>query len=96
MKKDKILSLRVPEVVHSKLLQLAKEKETTLTELVLSSLSGLTWQIELERNVEYHKAVIQKLAEVEKMMRKTQVKRSKAIKGKAIPPTKREQLELMK
>jgi len=96
MKKDKVLTIRIPEVVHSSLLQVAKDMETTLTDLVLTSLSGLTWQIELERNIEYHKLVIQKLAEAEKIMRKTQRKRSKVITGKAIPPTKHEQLELVK
>lgn len=96
MKKDKVLAIRIPEAVHTTLSQLAREKDTTITDLVLSSLSGLTWQIELERNVQYHKAVIQKLAEVEKMMRKTQRARSKAVTGKAIPPTKHEQLELVK
>jgi len=95
MKKDKVLAIRIPEVVHSTLSELAKEKEMTLTELVLSSLSGLTWQIELERNVEYHKMVLQKLSEVEKIMRKTQRKRSKAITGKAIAPTKLEQMNLI-
>jgi len=96
MKKDKMLAVRIPEVVHSKLIELAEKKGITLTELVLSSLSGLTWEIELERNIAYHKAVIRQIRETEKMMRSTQRQRSKVITGKAVAPKRHEQLDLVK
>lgn len=95
MKKDKILAIRLPEAVHTKLQELADKKGLTLTDLVRESLAGLTWEVELERNIEYHRAVIAKLAEVEKFMRKTQRARSKAIAGVEKPPRKKEQMELM-
>ena len=77
MKKDKILAIRIPESVHVKLSGIAKKRGVTLTELVRNSLAGLTWEVELERNIEYHKAVIAELKEVEKLMRSTQRARSK-------------------
>lgn len=96
MVKDKLLAIRVPEAVHSKLWELAKNRGITLTDLVRDSLSGLTWQVELERNIEYHRKVIAELKEIEKVMRATQRERSKAITGKEKSATKREQLELIK
>jgi len=95
MKKDKTLTIRIPEAVHAKLAELAERKGLTLTDLVRESLAGLTWEVELERNIEYHRAAIAKLAEVEKFMRKTQRARSKAMTGEVIPPRKREQMELI-
>jgi hypothetical protein len=95
MKKDKILAIRVPEAVHSKLSSIAEDKGVTLTQLVKDSLSGLSWEFELERNVEYHKAVLRELKEIEKRLRATQRKRSKAVTGKAVPPKKREQLNML-
>jgi len=95
MKKDKILAIRLPEVVREKLQEIADKKGITLTDLVRESLAGLTWEVELERNIEYHRAVIARLAEVEKFMRKTQRARSKAIEGKEKPPRKKEQMELI-
>lgn len=95
MKKDKILAIRLPEVVHAKLQELADRKGLTLTDLVRESLAGLTWEVELQRNIEYHRAVIARLAEVEKFMRKTQRARSKAMTGTEKPPRKKEQMELI-
>lgn len=95
MKKDKILAIRLPETVRAKLQDMADRKGITLTDLVRESLAGLTWEVELERNIEYHRAVIAKLAEVEKFMRKTQKARSKAIVGVETAPRKKEQMELM-
>lgn len=96
MLKDKLLAIRVPQVVHDKLSNLAKKKGVTLTDLVRESLTGLTWEVELERNIEYHRKVIAELKEIEKVMRSTQRARSKAMTGKAKPPKKKEQLELVK
>ena len=95
MVKDKLLAIRVPEAVHSKLWELAKSRGITLTDLVRDSLSGLTWQVELERNIEYHKSVIRQLKEVEKTMRATQRERSKVVTGIEVKPTRKEQLELV-
>jgi len=95
MKKDKIMAIRLPEAVHAKLAELAERNGLTLTDLVRESLAGLTWEVELERNIEYHRAVIARLAEVEKFMRKTQRARSKAMTGEVVPPRKKEQMELI-
>lgn len=95
MRKDKILAIRVPETVHAKLAGLAAKRGVTLTDLVRESLAGLTWEVELERNIEYHRSVIAKLGEVEKLMRKTQRERSRAVAGVEKPPRKREQLEML-
>jgi len=96
MLKDKLLAIRVPQVVHDKLSTLAKNKGVTLTDFVRDSLTGLTWEVELERNIEYHRKVIAELKEIEKIMRATQRARSKAMTGKVKPAKKKEQLELMK
>lgn len=95
MLKDKLLAIRVPQVVHDKLSELAKSRGVTLTDLVRDSLTGLTWEVELERNIEYHKKVIAELKEIEKIMRATQRARSKTMTGKATPPKKREQMNLI-
>ena len=96
MLKEKMLTIRVPQAVHDKLSGLAKQKGVTLTDLVRESLSGLTWELELGRNIEYHKAVIRQLKETEKMMRSTQRARSKAVTGKSVAPKRHEQIELVK
>ena len=93
--KDKVLAIRIPEVVHSRLAELAREKGVTLTDLVREALSGLTWEIELQRNIEYHKSVIQQLKEIEKTMRSTQRERSKAMTGTEVRARRKEQLELV-
>ena len=95
MIKDKVLAIRIPEVVHSRLAELAREKGVTLTDLVREALSGLTWEIELQRNIEYHKSVIQQLKEIEKTMRSTQRERSKAMTGTEVRARRKEQLELV-
>ena len=94
MLKDKLLAIRVPQVVHDKLSELAKSRGVTLTDLVRESLTGLTWEVELERNIEYHRKVISELKEIEKIMRSTQRARSKAMTGKEKPSRKKEQAEL--
>lgn len=95
MKKDTVLSIRVPDVVRDKLAELAKSKGMKLSDLVRSALSGLTWEIEFQRNIEYHKQAIAQIRELEKVMRSTQRERSKVVTGKAVSPRRREQIELM-
>jgi predicted DNA-binding protein len=95
MKKDTVLSIRVPDVVRDKLAELAKSKGLTLADLIRSALSGLTWEIEFQRNIEYHRMAIKELKELEKIMRSTQRERSKAVTGKAVSAKRKEQLELI-
>ena len=95
MKKDTVLSIRVPDVVRDKLSELAKSKGLTLADLIRSALSGLTWEVEYQRNIEYHKLAIRELKEVEKVMRATQRERSKVITGKAVVSRRKEQMELI-
>ena len=95
MRKDTVLSIRVPDVVRDKLAELAKSKGLTLADLVRSALSGLTWEVEYQRNIEYHRLAIKELKELEKVMRSTQRERSKAVTGKAVSARRKEQLELV-
>lgn len=95
MKKDTVLSIRVPDVVRDKLSKMAKSKGLTLADLIRSALSGLTWEVEYQRNIEYHKSVIRQLKEVEKTMRETQRERSKVVTGIEVKPRRKEQLELV-
>jgi predicted DNA-binding protein len=95
MRKDTVLSIRVPDAVREKLGELAKSKGLTLAELIRSALSGLTWEIEFQRNIEYHRMAIKELKELEKVMRSTQRERSKVITGKAVTARRKEQLELI-
>ena len=95
MRKDTVLSIRVPDVVRDKLAELAKSKGLTLADLVRSALSGLTWEVEYQRNIEYHRLAIKELKELEKVMRSTQRERSKAITGKAVSARRKEQIELI-
>ena len=95
MKKDTVLSIRVPVPVRDKLSELAKSKGMTLAELIRSALSGLTWETEFERNIEYHQQAIKELRELQRVMRTTQRARSKAVTGKSVPPRKREQLNML-
>jgi len=95
MKKDTVLSIRLSVPQRKKLSELAESKGMTLAELVRSALSGLTWETEFERNIEYHQSAIKELRELQRVMRATQRARSKAVTGEAVAPKKREQLNAL-
>jgi hypothetical protein len=95
MKKDTVLSIRLPVPVRDKLAELAESKDMTLADLIRSALSGLTWETEFERNIRYHQQAIKELRELQRVMRATQRARSKAVTGTAVPPRKREQLDML-
>ena len=94
-KKDTVFSIRLSAPQREKLSELAESKGMTLAELVRSALSGLTWETEFERNIEYQELAIKELRELQRVMRATQRAKRKAVTGKAIPPKKREQLNIL-
>jgi len=87
MRKDRIINFRVPEAVYAELMALKVQSGVeTLTELIKESLLARSWKLELERNREYHKEILQALDDVEKRMVKTEKVREKV--GKSMDAVK--------
>jgi hypothetical protein len=70
MKKDKLISFRVPESVYDGICSLAKKQGTSVSQLMKDTIASASWSLELERNREYHRQVLRELDRVEKRLAK--------------------------
>lgn len=70
MKKDRLISFRVPEEVQRQIREFADAEGITVSELMKRTISGMSWQIELGRNRAYHQLVLKRLDEVEKTLKR--------------------------
>ena len=79
MVKNKIIAIRVPLPEYEALRELASKQGTTMTGLIREALTSQVWRVELERNREYHRAVLGTLDEIEKRMKRSEKKRKRVI-----------------
>ena len=70
MKKDKLISFRVPEAVYDGIRSLAEKQGTSVSQLMKDTIASASWSFELERNREYHRQVLRELDRVEKRLAK--------------------------
>jgi hypothetical protein len=68
MKKDKLISFRVPEAVYDGIRSLAEKQGTSVSQLMKDTIASASWSFELERNREYHRQVLRELDRVEKRL----------------------------
>lgn len=74
MRKDKLISFRVPEPVFSEVNAMAERRGVTVSQLMKDLLLSASWRIELERNRTYHLEVLKELDRVEKRVARIRVK----------------------
>lgn len=70
MRKDKLISFRVPEEVQRQLRSFADSEGISVSELMKRTISGMSWQVELGRNREYHQLMLKRIDEVEKTLKR--------------------------
>jgi predicted DNA-binding protein len=80
MRKDKLISFRVPEPVYEGLRSLADRMGITVSRLMKDSVSSASWRVELERNRIYHSEVLNELDRIEKRMSRSEKQRAKTMK----------------
>lgn len=79
MRKDKLIAFRLPIPEYQVLRELAEKQGITITGLIKEALVSQTWRIEIERNREYHRTVLQSLDAVEKRMKRSEKQRRKVL-----------------
>ena len=79
MRKDKLIAFRVPIPEYEALRELAEKQGLTLTGLIKDAITSQTWRVELERNREYHRTVLETLDSIEKRMRRSEKERKKVL-----------------
>lgn len=72
MRKDKLISVRVPSEVYDQIATVARERNQTISAFVKASLTASTWRIELRRNRVYHREMLKRIGEIERVMRETE------------------------
>lgn len=72
MRKDKLISVRVPSEVYDQIATVARERKQTISAFVKASLTASTWRIELRRNRVYHREMLKRIGEIERTMRETE------------------------
>lgn len=82
MKKDKLISFRVPESVYDGIRSLAEKQGTSVSQLMKDTIASASWSLELERNREYHRQVLRELDRVEKRLAKMKAGKSRLVVGK--------------
>jgi hypothetical protein len=82
MKKDKLISFRVPESVYDGIRSLAEKQGTSVSQLMKDTIASASWSFELERNREYHRQVLRELDRVEKRLAKMKAGGSRLIRSK--------------
>lgn len=70
MRKDKLISFRVPEEVQRQLRSFAEAEGITVSELMKRTITGMNWKVELGRNREYHQLMLKRIDEVERTLSK--------------------------
>ena len=83
MKKDKLISFRVPESVYDGIRSLAEKQGTSVSQLMKDTIASASWSFELERNREYHRQVLRELDRVEKRLAKMKAGGSRLNSNKA-------------
>lgn len=83
MKKDKLISFRVPESVYDGIRSLAEKQGTSVSQLMKDTIASASWSFELERNREYHRQVLRELDRVEKRLAKMKAGGSRLTGNKA-------------
>ncbi len=68
MRKDKLISVRVPSEVYDQIVSIARERKQTVSSFIKASLVASTWRIELRRNRAYHREMLKRIKEVESIM----------------------------
>lgn len=85
MRKDKLISFRVPEVVYDEVKAAADKQGVSVSQLMKDTIASASWKIELNRNRRYHQMVLRELDSIEKRLTKAKVvTRSR----KAVKPTR--------
>jgi hypothetical protein len=74
MRKDKLISFRVPEPVYDEVCALAEKRGVSVSQLMKDFIVAGSWSIELERNRTYHQQVLKELDKVEKRLARVRVK----------------------
>ncbi len=74
MRKDKLISVRVPSEVYDQIVSIARERKQTVSSFIKASLVASTWRIELRRNRAYHREMLKRIKEVESIMRESERK----------------------
>jgi predicted transcriptional regulator len=77
MKQDRHISVRVPEATYQAIKSLAQSRDVSVSQMLKEAISTLSVTVELERNKEYHRQVLQALDKIEKS-----VTSKRAIRGK--------------
>lgn len=90
MKRDKLISFRVPSEVYDQIVTVAKERDQSVSAFIKDSLTASTWRIELRRNRVYHREMLKQLKKIEDAMRETETARRKAGENK---PKRAKQVE---
>jgi len=75
MKKEALISFRVPSEVYDQVVALARERKQTISAFMKDTLTASTWKIELRRNRVYHRELLKSLNEIEKKMKQSEKKR---------------------
>lgn len=70
MRKDKLISFRVPEEVQRQLRSFAEAEGISVSELMKRTITGMNWKVELGRNREYHQLMLKRIDEVERTLTK--------------------------
>jgi predicted DNA-binding protein len=79
VRKDKLIAFRVPIPEYEALRELAEKQGLTLTGLIKDAITSQTWRVELERNREYHRTVLETLDSIEKRMKRSEKERKKVL-----------------
>ena len=75
MKKEALISFRVPSEVYEQVVVLARERKQTISAFMKDTLTASTWKIELRRNRTYHRELLKAIGDIEKRMELTEKKR---------------------
>ena len=78
MKRDALISFRVPQEVYDQVAGMARERKQSISAFMKDALTASTWKIELRRNRAYHRELLKSISEIEKRMESTEKQRRKA------------------
>lgn len=68
VKKDRLISVRLPQAEYDAVLQRAEQEKMSLSEFLRLALVSASYRIELNRNRTYHRRVLSALDEIEREM----------------------------
>lgn len=75
LKKDRLISVRLPQAEYDAVLERAGQEKMSLSEFLRLALVSASYRIELNRNRQYHKRVLNALDQIEREMEPMKRKR---------------------